>query len=113
MLELRDVSKAYRSIPAVENVSFTLRQGEVLGYLGPNGSGKSTTVKMVIGLIEPTKGKIFFEGRECCHAQRDNLRLTRRRANIPLDAVTTGDSLNGNSRKPVHVLLRWALIGPG
>ncbi|HEX5284418.1 MAG TPA: ABC transporter ATP-binding protein [Bryocella sp.] len=64
MLELRDVSKTYRSIPAVENVSFTLRQGEVLGYLGPNGSGKSTTVKMVIGLIEPTKGKIFFEGRD-------------------------------------------------
>ncbi len=64
MLELRNVSKTYRSIPAVENVSFTLREGEVLGYLGPNGSGKSTTVKMVIGLIEPTKGKIFFEGRD-------------------------------------------------
>ena len=64
MLELRDVSKSYRSIPAVENVSFTLGEGEVLGYLGPNGSGKSTTVKMVIGLIEPTKGKIFFEGRD-------------------------------------------------
>lgn len=64
MLELRDVSKTYRSIPAVENVSFTLREGEVLGYLGPNGSGKSTTVKMVIGLIEPTKGKIFFAGRD-------------------------------------------------
>jgi ABC-2 type transport system ATP-binding protein len=64
MLELRDVSKTYRSIPSVENVSFTLREGEVLGYLGPNGSGKSTTVKMVIGLIEPTKGKIFFEGRD-------------------------------------------------
>lgn len=64
MLELRDVSKTYRSIPAVENVSFRLCAGEVLGYLGPNGSGKSTTVKMVIGLIEPTKGKIFFEGRD-------------------------------------------------
>jgi ABC-2 type transport system ATP-binding protein len=64
MLELSEVSKTYRSIPAVENVSFRLCAGEVLGYLGPNGSGKSTTVKMVIGLIEPTKGKIFFEGRD-------------------------------------------------
>jgi ABC-2 type transport system ATP-binding protein len=64
MLELRDVSKSYRSIPAVERVSFVLREGEVLGYLGPNGSGKSTTVKMVIGLIEPTKGKVLFEGRD-------------------------------------------------
>ncbi|HEV2578939.1 MAG TPA: ABC transporter ATP-binding protein [Acidobacteriaceae bacterium] len=73
MLELKDVSKTYRSIPAVENVSFTLREGEVLGYLGPNGSGKSTTVKMVIGLIEPTKGKIFFEGRDI----RDNIAAYR------------------------------------
>jgi ABC-2 type transport system ATP-binding protein len=63
MLELRNVSKSYRSIPAVEDVSFVLRPGEVLGYLGPNGSGKSTTVKMVIGMIQPTKGKVFFGGR--------------------------------------------------
>lgn len=63
MLELRNVSKSYRSIPAVENVSFTLSEGEVLGYLGPNGSGKSTTVKMVIGLIQPTKGKVLYGGR--------------------------------------------------
>jgi len=64
MLELRHVSKRYRSIPAVEDVSFLLREGEVLGYLGPNGSGKSTTVKMVIGMIRPTSGKVFFAGRD-------------------------------------------------
>lgn len=63
MLELKNVSKSYRSIPAVQDVSFVLRAGEVLGYLGPNGSGKSTTVKMVIGMIQPTKGKVFFAGR--------------------------------------------------
>ena len=64
MLELRNVSKRYRGIPAVRDVSFCLREGEVLGYLGPNGSGKSTTVKMIIGLIKPTQGKVFFDGRE-------------------------------------------------
>lgn len=64
MLELKGVSKAYRSIPAVENVSFVLDEGDVLGYLGPNGSGKSTTVKMVIGMIQPTKGKVLFGGRD-------------------------------------------------
>jgi ABC-2 type transport system ATP-binding protein len=64
MLELRNVCKSYRSIPAVEDVSFTLNEGEVLGYLGPNGSGKSTTVKMVIGMIQPTKGKVLFGGRD-------------------------------------------------
>jgi ABC-2 type transport system ATP-binding protein len=63
MLELKNVSKSYRSIPAVVDVSFVLKEGEVLGYLGPNGSGKSTTVKMVIGMMQPTKGKIFFGGK--------------------------------------------------
>ncbi len=64
MLELRGVSKSYRSIPAVEEVSFELKAGEVLGFLGPNGAGKSTTVKMVIGLTKPTRGKVLFRGWE-------------------------------------------------
>jgi len=64
MLELRHVSKSYRGIPAVEDVSFLLSEGEILGYLGPNGSGKSTTVKMVIGMIQPTRGKVLFAGRD-------------------------------------------------
>ena len=63
MLELSNVTKTYRGIPAVWDVSFSLKAGEVLGYLGPNGSGKSTTVKMVIGIIQPTRGKVFFAGR--------------------------------------------------
>jgi ABC-2 type transport system ATP-binding protein len=47
----------------VEDVSFTLRPGEILGYVGPNGAGKSTTVKMIIGLLEPSEGQIRFQGR--------------------------------------------------
>jgi ABC-2 type transport system ATP-binding protein len=73
MLELRNVSKSYRSIPAIQNVSFTLNPGEILGYLGPNGSGKSTTVKMVIGMVQPTNGKVVFAGRNI----HDNLALYR------------------------------------
>src|SRR5580704_16593849 len=64
MLKLSHVWKSYRSIPAVIDVSFTLREGEVLGYLGRNGSGKSTTVKMVIGLVKRTKGHALFNGRK-------------------------------------------------
>lgn len=63
MLELAGISRSFRSIPAVENVSFILKPGEILGYLGPNGSGKSTTVKMVMGMIRPTKGNVLFAGR--------------------------------------------------
>ncbi|WP_158822960.1 ABC transporter ATP-binding protein [Granulicella sp. S156] len=63
MLELRSVSKRFAGIPAVDDVSFCARPGEVTGYLGPNGSGKSTTMKMITGLIEMTTGAILFRGK--------------------------------------------------
>src|SRR5215831_5484733 len=63
MLEARGLTKCYASLPAVSNVNFTVRPGEILGYLGPNGSGKSTTVKMITGLMEPTRGQVLFRGR--------------------------------------------------
>lgn len=63
MLELKHVSKSYSVFPVVKDVSFTVKPGEVLGYLGPNGAGKSTTIKMLAGLLEPSKGEILFEGR--------------------------------------------------
>lgn len=63
MLELRRVSKHFAGIPAVDDVSFSARPGEVTGYLGPNGSGKSTTIKMITGLIETTSGEILFDGK--------------------------------------------------
>ncbi len=62
MLDVRSLSKCYSSVPAVDNVSFAVNPGEVLGYLGPNGSGKSTTVKIITGLMEPTRGQVFFRG---------------------------------------------------
>jgi ABC-2 type transport system ATP-binding protein len=62
MLELRNVSKRFSGIAAVDNVSFQARPGEVTVYLGPNGSGKSTTMKMITGLIDMTSGEILFEG---------------------------------------------------
>ncbi len=64
MLELRDVSKRYGALTAVSHINLTVRPGEVLGYLGPNGSGKSTTVKMVVGLMAPSSGKVFYAGRD-------------------------------------------------
>jgi ABC-2 type transport system ATP-binding protein len=64
MLEVRNLTKRYNRIPAVDSVSFSIAPGEILGYLGPNGAGKSTTVKVLIGLIEPSQGEILFRGRD-------------------------------------------------
>jgi ABC-2 type transport system ATP-binding protein len=62
MLELKGITKKYNVFPAVDNVSFSIEPGEILGYLGPNGAGKTTTIKMLTGLLEPTSGDIFFQG---------------------------------------------------
>ncbi|HTV13918.1 MAG TPA: ABC transporter ATP-binding protein [Acidobacteriaceae bacterium] len=80
MLELRHVCKLYSGIPAVENVSFTARPGEVTGYLGPNGSGKSTTMKMITGLIGRSAGKILFDGRPI---EEDLIGFKRRMGYVP------------------------------
>lgn len=64
MIELKGVSKKFSVFTVVNNVSFTVRPGEVLGYLGPNGAGKTTTIRMLAGLLEPNKGEILFQGRD-------------------------------------------------
>jgi len=63
MLEAVQLTKRYSSLPAVQDLSFRLEPGQVLGCLGPNGSGKSTTVKMLTGLLEPSRGVVRFNGR--------------------------------------------------
>jgi ABC-2 type transport system ATP-binding protein len=64
MIEARHLAKHYSGVRAVKDVSFRLQPGEVLGYLGPNGSGKTTTVRMLVGLLEPTSGTVLFNGRD-------------------------------------------------
>jgi len=64
MLEVRELTKKYGYKPAVDRVSFKLKEGEIVGYLGPNGAGKSTTVKMLSGLLEPTFGEILYNGKD-------------------------------------------------
>ncbi len=64
MLEVRELTKLFSGIPAVQEVSFAVKPYEVLGYLGPNGSGKTTTAKMLTGLLEPSRGHVLFEGKD-------------------------------------------------
>ena len=63
MLEVCSLTKRFNGISVVQDVSFTIKPGEILGYVGPNGAGKSTTVKMIIGLLEPSEGQVRFNGR--------------------------------------------------
>lgn len=62
MLEVVDATKTYHGIPAVRSISLSASPGEVVGLLGPNGSGKSTTVKMIVGLLSPSKGHVRWNG---------------------------------------------------
>ena len=62
MLEARSLTKYYGQLPALRNVSFIARPGQILGYLGPNGSGKSTTLRMLVGLMEPSNGDVLWKG---------------------------------------------------
>jgi ABC-2 type transport system ATP-binding protein len=118
MLELCGVSKQFLGIPAVNNVSFTARPGEITGYLGPNGSGKSTTMKMITGLIEIGTGKILFGGEPI---QRDLIAYKQRMGYVPeephlyahlsgLEYLVMVGMLRNLPRKPtadrIHGLLR-------
>ncbi len=63
MLEVRSLTKYYGALPALRDVSFVARPGPILGHLGPNGSGKSTTVRMLVGLMEPSAGQVLWQGK--------------------------------------------------
>jgi ABC-2 type transport system ATP-binding protein len=64
MIEVRNLSHRYGSVPAVRDLSFRVEKGQVLGLLGPNGAGKSTTMRAVVGLLTPTEGRVFIGGHD-------------------------------------------------
>lgn len=62
MIKVQNVTKKYNKFLAVDNISFEIADGEIVGFLGPNGAGKSTTMNMITGFIEPTSGEIIVNG---------------------------------------------------
>lgn len=62
LLEIRKVSKRFKDVLAVDDITFSVEKGEIFGLLGPNGAGKSTTISMISTLLKPTKGDIFYNG---------------------------------------------------
>src|SRR5215471_19775780 len=84
MLEARHLVKRFFGVTVVNDVSFQLHRGEVVGYLGPNGSGKSTTAKMLTGLLDTSGGTVFFEGHDIA---RDPIRFRQRIGYVPEEAI--------------------------
>ena len=82
MLTVTQLSKKYGSFTAVDNLSFEVPDGQVTGFLGPNGSGKSTTMRMCVGLENPTSGTATFDGTPFCE--------------LPDPASTVGTLLEAN-----------------
>ena len=70
LIEVEDVSYRFGETVAVDGISFTVAEGEVLGFLGPNGAGKSTTIKMLIGLLEPQRGSVSLFGQRVSRRTR-------------------------------------------
>ena len=64
LVEVKNLKKNYGSNNAVKDISFSIKENEVLGLLGPNGCGKTTTIGMMLGLLKPTYGEIFIDGKK-------------------------------------------------
>jgi ABC transporter related len=62
VIEVKNITKKYGNVTAVDNINFKIEEGEIIGLLGPNGAGKSTTMNMITGYIEPTEGEILVNG---------------------------------------------------
>ena len=69
IISVQHVSKTFGKVTAVDDVSFTVGEGEIFGFLGPNGAGKSTTIKMLTTLLQPTRGELYLSGHDVVKEQ--------------------------------------------
>ena len=74
MIEVKNLTKRYGDIKALDDISFTVDTGEVLGFLGPNGAGKSTTMNIITGYISSTSGTVTVDGTEILENPRETKR---------------------------------------
>jgi ABC-2 type transport system ATP-binding protein len=88
MIEIKNLTKRFAQHTAVDDLSFRVQPGEVLGFLGPNGAGKSTTMKMLTGFLAPTSGSASILGFDI---QKDTLKAQRQIGYLPEGAPCYGD----------------------
>src|SRR5262249_59096785 len=80
MIAFDHLGKKYGGLTAVHDLDFRVEKGEVLGFLGPNGAGKTTTIRMMMGILVPTSGRVTIDGLDC---QRDRVEVKRRVGYLP------------------------------
>jgi ABC-2 type transport system ATP-binding protein len=73
MIELRAISKSFGRVKAVDGISLSAKEGEIFGILGPNGAGKSTMIKMIMNILKPDSGWIFFNGKSIRESDKDRI----------------------------------------
>jgi ABC-2 type transport system ATP-binding protein len=91
VLFLDNVSKVIKNKEIVKNMSFSLNEGEILGFLGPNGAGKSTTLRMIVGLSKPTQGNIEIGG----YSIRDNYKMALSRVGCIIEGPDLYNFMSG------------------
>ncbi len=91
MIEFHEVSKTYGEFTAVRKLALAVDKGEVFGFLGPNGAGKTTTIRMMMGILVPSDGRITIDGLDC---QADRLQVKQRVGYLP-DTPVFYDYLRG------------------
>ena len=73
MLQITSLTKKFKKIKAVDNISFKVQQGDIYGFLGPNGAGKTTSIRMIMGIIKPDAGTITLNDYDINTIGRQNL----------------------------------------
>lgn len=91
IVDVANLKKSYGEIVAVDDISFSIKKGEIFGFLGPNGAGKTSTINMMIGLSRPTSGQIIIDGIDAIK----NIKKVQRIIGIVPDENNLYDEMNG------------------
>jgi ABC-2 type transport system ATP-binding protein len=93
MIEAIDLTKRYDDLMAVDGLNIGIKKGEVFGFLGPNGAGKTTSIKMMVGLLRPTSGKVLIDGKEVQNIEKGTIGICPQELML-WENLTCKESLN-------------------
>jgi len=101
IIEVKNLTRKFGDLVAVNDVSFAVKKGEVFAFLGPNGAGKTTTIKMLTTLLQPTHGQVFLDG----HNVTENPTMTRKSFGIVFQDPSLDNELTAYENLQFHAIL--------